>query len=163
MTDTNRTLRSRLPEGAVAWRDAAPWPGSPERDMGESTLGPEGTCKALSEHFAAMAHAHLEEYGVRLVGWSRHCDDCATATQPHAGEYLRGLIRDHLEPGIAAFTAAALLNGFDAERVVRAVENAQLMHELTWGWLPAGVDPEHIAPASEPIPADASAAQREAQ
>jgi hypothetical protein len=135
----------------IAWRDAAPWPGSPERDMGESTLGPDGTRVALRAHFGAMAWAHLTEYGERLRNWTKHCDDCAGAFQPHAGEYLRGLVRDLLEPGIAAFSAAALLSGWDAERVVRVVEDAQAMDECLSYWAP--IDPDLIAPASDPIPA----------
>lgn len=150
MTDTS----TQPTEALVAWRDVAPWPGSPERDMGESTLGPEGTRTALAAHFAAMSHAHLEEYGSLLVGRRRHCEDCANNVQPHIGEYLRGLIRDYLEPGIAAFAAAALLNGLDAERIVQAVEDGQIMHELTWDWLPTDTDVRSIAPASTPIPAD---------
>lgn len=155
MTSTANTVRSRGPEGATAWRDAAPWPGSPERDMGQCALGPEGTTKALRVHFAAMAYAHLNEYGARIVNRELHCADCETRTQPHAGQYLRDLIRDHYEPAVAAFAAAAALSGWSAERIVRIVEDAASMHEWICEWLPETVALDDIAPASTPIPAAA--------
>ncbi len=138
----------------VAWRDAAPWPGSVARDLGTITVPIDQAAPALAAHFTAMAWAHLEEYGHRMTHWREHCDDCANIRQPNAGQHLRDLIRDYLEPGIAAFVAAAALRGMSAEKIVRLVEDAQTMHELTWDWLPAGVDCDAIAPASSPIPAD---------
>jgi hypothetical protein len=138
----------------IAWRDAAPWPGSETRDMGTTTLPPEQARTALAAHFAAMAWAHLEEYGTRMTRWRDHCDACAATRQPAAGQHLRDLIRDYLEPGIAAFAAAAALHGRTAEQIIAAAENAQTMHELVWDWLPRSVDADAIALASAPIPAD---------
>lgn len=138
----------------VAWRDAAPWPGSVARDLGTITVPIDQAAPALAAHFTAMAWAHLEEYGNRMTHWREHCDDCANIRQPDAGQHLRDLIRDHFEPGVAAFAAAAALHGRTAEQIVTAAEDGQVMHELLADWLPAHIDVATLAAASAPIPAD---------
>ena len=95
------------------WREALPVRAD------HSAVSPE----RLAGHFAAMAHAHLTEYGVKLI------------EGPQTPEALRRIVSDHFDPGAAAFAAAASLRGWTPEQILDAIADGQTMHECTWEWV----------------------------
>jgi hypothetical protein len=102
----------------VYWRDAVPVRSD------ASTVSVE----RLAGHFAAMAHAHLTEYGEKLV------------RGPQTREALRGIVSEHFDPACAAFAAAAALRGCEPAQIVDAIEDGQSMHEFVWEWVADAVD-----------------------
>lgn len=117
--------------------------------------------RGIAAHYATMAVAQNIAYASVLRDFrNRDPQD-----GQDWGQRLRDVIANHFEPMHAAFTAAALLNGLDAVRVVEILtDSPETLTELLSQWLPPGVDWSDIDSAVAPLlpdttPKDTTCAQ----
>lgn len=87
---------------------------------------------AMIGHYCAMYIAHAEAYHRAVRAESRALD--AGADRDAAGAALRAAIVEHLQPAVAAWTAAALLKGWTPQEIHENWD-WQVVDELACQWL----------------------------
>lgn len=108
-----------------------PWWEAAQEALGYYEAGPV-TPEETRGHWATYA-------------WSQHL--AAQAAVLKGGVTAQRAFRVHYLPAVAAFTAAALADGWDCATTTEALNDAEAFTAQTRAWVEAaGINPDHIAP-----------------